>query len=131
MAVVPHVLLQSDADQQETQEWLEALDAVVAHEGPDRARYLIERLTKICAMVVWSFRYSANTPYLNTISTADQPNYPGDPELELRIQAYLRCHCHGGACQQAHQCGWPYRVLCLQRDPVRRGFQLVLEGAYK
>ena len=44
MAVVPHVLLQSDADQQETQEWLEALDAVVAHEGPDRARYLIERL---------------------------------------------------------------------------------------
>ncbi|MBS1209461.1 MAG: pyruvate dehydrogenase component, homodimeric type [Proteobacteria bacterium] len=90
MAAVPHVLLQSDADKQETQEWLEALDAVVAQEGPERARYLIERLIEDLRDGGLEVPYSANTPYLNTIATADQPNYPGDPELELRIQAYLR-----------------------------------------
>ncbi|MEN3112825.1 pyruvate dehydrogenase (acetyl-transferring), homodimeric type [Uliginosibacterium paludis] len=90
MAVVPHVLLQSDADQQETLEWLDALDAVVKNEGPERARYLIERLIEDLRDSGVVLPYSANTLYQNTIPTADQPNYPGDPEIELRIQAYLR-----------------------------------------
>jgi len=30
---------------------------------------------------------SFNTPYCNTISPADQPPYPGDLELERRINA--------------------------------------------
>ena len=90
MAAVPHVLLQSDVDQQETQEWLEALDAIVAHEGPERARYIIERLIEDLRDSGVVVPYSATTLYQNTIPTADQPNYPGDAELELRIQAYLR-----------------------------------------
>ena len=90
MAAVPHVLLQSDADQQETQEWLEALDVVVAKEGPERARYLIERLIEDLRNAGIVLPYSANTLYQNTIPTADQPNYPGDAEIELRVQAYLR-----------------------------------------
>ncbi len=34
----------NDADAQETREWLDALQAVIAAEGPDRAHYLLERL---------------------------------------------------------------------------------------
>ncbi len=90
MAVVPHVFLQPDADQQETQEWLESLDAVIAKEGPERARYLIERLIEDLRDTGTTLPYSANTLYQNTIPTAAQPNYPGNPEIELRIQAYLR-----------------------------------------
>jgi pyruvate dehydrogenase E1 component len=90
MAVVPHVLLRPDADQQETLEWKESLDAVVAKEGPERAQFLIEKLIDELSNIGVTIPYSANSPYLNTIPTADQPNYPGDPEIELRIQAYLR-----------------------------------------
>ncbi|MBK9395496.1 MAG: pyruvate dehydrogenase (acetyl-transferring), homodimeric type [Uliginosibacterium sp.] len=90
MAAVPHVLLQSDPDTQETQEWLDALNGVIANEGPERARYLIERLIEDAREGGLPVPYSASSPYLNSISTADQPNYPGDPEIEHRIQAYLR-----------------------------------------
>lgn len=90
MAALPHVLLQSDPDARETQEWLEALDGVIKHEGPERARYLIERLIEDARDEGLLIPYSANTLYLNTITTAEQPNYPGDPEIEQRIQAYLR-----------------------------------------
>lgn len=90
MAAVPHVLLQSDADRQETQEWLDALSGVITQEGKERARYLIERLIEDAREDGVDIPYSASTPYLNSIATVDQPNYPGDPEIELRIQAYLR-----------------------------------------
>ncbi|WP_018609310.1 pyruvate dehydrogenase (acetyl-transferring), homodimeric type [Uliginosibacterium gangwonense] len=90
MAAVPHVLLQSDADRQETQEWLDALSGVITQEGKERARYLIERLIEDAREDGVDIPYSASTSYLNSIATVDQPNYPGDPEIELRIQAYLR-----------------------------------------
>jgi pyruvate dehydrogenase E1 component len=37
-------MLQQDIDPQETREWLEALDAVVEHEGSGRAQHLLERV---------------------------------------------------------------------------------------
>ncbi len=33
-----------DTDAQETREWLEALDAVISAEGPERAHFLLEKL---------------------------------------------------------------------------------------
>src|SRR5579875_1394409 len=35
-----------DLDTLETREWLEALDAVLAHDGPDRARELLTRVVE-------------------------------------------------------------------------------------
>jgi pyruvate dehydrogenase E1 component len=90
MAEMPHVLLQSDPDARETQEWLEALNAVIAQEGPDRAHYLIERLIEAAREDGIDLPYSATTAYLNTIPSDQQPKYPGDPAIEERIQAYLR-----------------------------------------
>ena len=90
MAEMPHVLLQSDPDARETQEWLEALDAVIAQEGPDRAHYLIERLIDAAREDGIDLPYSATTAYLNTIPSDQQPKYPGDVAIEERIQAYLR-----------------------------------------
>ncbi|MDQ8023094.1 MAG: pyruvate dehydrogenase (acetyl-transferring), homodimeric type [Moraxellaceae bacterium] len=90
MAAVPHVLLQSDPDARETQEWLEALSAVMSQEGPERAHYLIERLIEAAREAGVDIPYSANTAYINTIPTELQPKYPGNTAIEERIQAYLR-----------------------------------------
>ena len=35
-----------DVDPQETQEWLDALDSVIRHEGAERAQYLLEQLVE-------------------------------------------------------------------------------------
>ena len=90
MAALPNVLLQSDADAQETQEWLDALAGVIAKEGPERAHYLLERLIEAARQQGADIPYSANTAYINTIPAALQPKYPGDTALENRIQAFLR-----------------------------------------
>ncbi|MEY2633534.1 MAG: hypothetical protein RIR00_2188, partial [Pseudomonadota bacterium] len=37
LPVIPNLV---DADPQETQEWIDALEAVIAQEGPERAHYL-------------------------------------------------------------------------------------------
>ncbi len=90
MASLPNVLLQSDTDAQETQEWLEALAGVLAQEGPERAHYLIERLIEGAREEGVDIPYSANTAYINTIPADQQPKYPGDVNIEQRIQAFLR-----------------------------------------
>ena len=74
----------------ETQEWLEALEAVLDREGPARAHYLIERLTEVARRSGSRIPYSPHTAYLNTIPTGLEPVYPGDPVLEERLRSYIR-----------------------------------------
>ena len=79
-----------DIDPQETQEWLEALDAVLEHEGADRAHYLIERLIDKARRSGAYIPHSANTAYLNTIPLTQQEPYPGNRALENRIRSFIR-----------------------------------------
>ncbi|MGH8427235.1 MAG: pyruvate dehydrogenase (acetyl-transferring), homodimeric type [Gammaproteobacteria bacterium] len=79
-----------DTDPDETREWLDSLSSVVAAEGLERAHFLIERLIDQARRNGANLPYSANTAYLNTIHPNQQPPYPGDLELERRIEAYLR-----------------------------------------
>ena len=44
MAAVPQFPAANDPDALETQEWLDALEAVLEREGAERAHYLLERL---------------------------------------------------------------------------------------
>ncbi|THF65803.1 pyruvate dehydrogenase (acetyl-transferring), homodimeric type [Pseudothauera nasutitermitis] len=85
-----NVLLQPDPDTQETQEWLEALAAVVEHEGAERAHYLIEKLIESAREDGVDIPYSANTQYINTIPADAQPAYPGNPDLEIKLHSYIR-----------------------------------------
>ena len=85
-----NALLQNDPDEQETREWLEALDGVITQEGPERAHYLIERLIDSAQQQGADIPYSANTQYINTIPVDLQPPYPGDPDMELKIHSYIR-----------------------------------------
>ena len=90
MAALPNVLLQSDPDSQETQEWLDALEAVIEHEGDERAHYLIERLLELARRAGVNLPYSATTAYVNTIPVDKQIQAPGNYEIEHRIRSYIR-----------------------------------------
>jgi pyruvate dehydrogenase E1 component len=74
----------------ETQEWLEALEAVLDREGPERAHFLIERLIDLARRSGAHIPYSPNTAYLNTIPPGLEPAYPGNLVLEERIRSYIR-----------------------------------------
>ncbi len=79
-----------DLDPEETREWLESLASVLTVEGTERAHFLIEQLIDQARRSGAYLPYSPNTAYVNTIPTSQQPQYPGDRELEKRIEAYLR-----------------------------------------
>ena len=83
-------LASSDADPQETREWLDALEAVIAQEGPGRAHFLLEQLIALGHQTGINMPYSANTEYTNTIPADQQPVTPGDYELEQKIRDYAR-----------------------------------------
>ena len=79
-----------DTDPQETQEWLDALDAVMDVEGTDRSHYLLERLIDKARRSGVNLPYSARTAYINTIPPQSETYTPGNPELEWRIRSINR-----------------------------------------
>ena len=79
-----------DIDPQETREWLDAMRAVVVHEGRDRAHYLLDQLIEQDHAAAGRYAAPRTTPYVNTVRVADQPAFPGDVNIELRLDAYLR-----------------------------------------
>ncbi|ENO94982.1 pyruvate dehydrogenase subunit E1 [Thauera phenylacetica B4P] len=81
---------QGDIDIRETAEWIEALEGVVANEGPARAHYLIETLIATARQEGVNIPYSATTEYINTIPAEQQPPYPGDPDMEIKLHSYIR-----------------------------------------
>ena len=83
-------LERSDSDPQETAEWMEALDAVVACVGRDRAQYLVDRLAEHAFSLGIESSRTRITPYANTIRLDQQAPYPGNLELEERLAAALR-----------------------------------------
>ena len=94
MSAVPHFPPAAndprDVDVQETQEWIEALDAVVEREGPERAHYLISRLSEKARRSGAYIPFSANTAYINTIPVHLEEHSPGDAAIEERIRSYVR-----------------------------------------
>ena len=79
-----------DVDPQETQEWLDAIDGVLEHEGPDRAHFLIEQVIDKSRRSGAYMPFSANTAYINTIPVDKQVRIPGDQTIEQRIRSYVR-----------------------------------------
>ena len=79
-----------DPDAQETQEWLDALDGVLRHEGPARAKQLIEELVAKAQRGGAHVSLGVQTPYINTIPPSEEPPMPGSDELETRLRHYVR-----------------------------------------
>jgi pyruvate dehydrogenase E1 component len=79
-----------DIDPTETQEWVESIDSVMRAQGPQRAHFLLEKLVDFTRRSGAYLPFKPNTAYLNTISKAQEPDYPGDRSIERRNEAYLR-----------------------------------------
>ena len=90
MSAVPEVPATNDPDSLETQEWLDALEAVLEREGAERAHYLLEKLIDKARRSGAYLPYKAQTAYLNTIPPHMEERSPGDAALEDRIRAYCR-----------------------------------------
>ena len=90
MTTSKEVVPGNDPDGQETQEWLEALGGVIEHEGTQRAHFLIEKLIENAREEGIDIPYSATTQYINTIRADQQPKYPGDPDMEIKLHSYIR-----------------------------------------
>ncbi len=80
----------ADVDAVETSEWLEAIDAVVAHDGPDRARQILTRVLERAQHAGAGPIASLNTPYVNTIPPEREAELPGDPAVERRLRSIIR-----------------------------------------
>ncbi|WP_017444923.1 pyruvate dehydrogenase (acetyl-transferring), homodimeric type [Gayadomonas joobiniege] len=83
-------VLNHDVDPIETTEWLDALESVLEQEGPERAHYLLEKLIDTSRRNGAHMPFTSTTGYVNTIPAGQEPNMPGDRELEARIRAAIR-----------------------------------------
>ena len=79
-----------DIDPQETREWLESIESVLRADGADRVRFLLEALSEHSARAGAAAPFEAATAYVNTFRPEDEPDHPGDPELEERLLSYIR-----------------------------------------
>jgi len=79
-----------DVDAAETQEWVDALVAVIENEGVERAHFLLEQLIDKARRSGANLPYSANTAYVNTIAPHLEAPIPGDRAIENRIKSYIR-----------------------------------------
>src|SRR5262245_56692675 len=90
MAALPDFSAANDPDVFETQEWLDALEAVIEREGAERAHFLLEKLIDKARRSGAYIPFSPNTAYINTIPPHMEERSPGDAALEERIRSYCR-----------------------------------------
>ncbi len=79
-----------DNDPEETREWLEALEAVIDREGPERAHWIIERLIEKSRRSGAYIPFQPHTAYCNTIPAHSEARSPGDHALEWKIRSLVR-----------------------------------------
>ena len=87
---IDHQHLSQDPDPQETSEWREAFDALVATQGAARARQILDELSRSARTQRIGWQPELCTPYVNTINVSEQPVFPGDLAVEERIAALMR-----------------------------------------
>ena len=71
-----------DANPDETAEWRDAFLALVATEGPERARFMLDEMARMARAQRIGWQPDLNTPYVNTVSVESQPVFPGDLAVE-------------------------------------------------
>jgi len=79
-----------DTNPEETAEWREALLSLLANEGPERVNQILNSLTAVARQHRTGWLPDLNTPYVNSISVDDQPEFPGDIQIEERLTSIMR-----------------------------------------
>ena len=79
-----------DIDPVETGEWIDSLEDVVETAGKERARFILYRLLKRARQLQVGLPSLTQTRYINTISPEQEPYFPGDEAMELRVRRMIR-----------------------------------------
>ncbi len=80
----------SDRDPQETRDWIESIESVIEHSGPERARYLLKRVWKSARQLGGAPVGPLTTDFVNTIPRHREAPFPGDEHMEKRIRRIVR-----------------------------------------
>src|SRR5450830_1323196 len=79
-----------DPDPQESTEWRDAFSALIAAQGPERARFMLDELACQARTQRVGWQPDLCTPYVNTIGVDQQPVFPGDLAVEERLGSLMR-----------------------------------------
>jgi pyruvate dehydrogenase E1 component len=80
-----------DRDPAETQDWVDSLDSIVeTGGGKERAQFILYKLLKRARQLQIGLPPLTETRYINTISPEQEPTFPGDEAMELRIRRMVR-----------------------------------------
>ena len=90
-------------------EWRAALEDIRREYGDEGVRALLRRLQEYSVdQGVTLSDALLNTPYINTLSPSEQPHYPGDLDIEKRIENIIRWNAAGRPCLTTAACGAGY-----------------------
>ena len=79
-----------EIDPAEIEEWADSLDAVIDRHGLRAASRLLQGLTRRATLQGVDLPFTANTPYINTVSPEEETQYPGDRDIEAQIKSLVR-----------------------------------------
>ncbi len=82
--------LDADTDAQETQEWLDSVDALVAMHGTGRAQQILSQTVEHARRGGVEVGMPLITDYVNTIRPESEAPFPGDEAMETRLRHYMR-----------------------------------------
>ena len=74
----------------ETREWIEALDDIVQSEGPEKASYILSKLAERLTQKGTIPSFNLTTPFRNTIPLSEEARMPGELFMERKIRSYIR-----------------------------------------
>ena len=86
----PYLAGTLDRDPAETAEWVESLDTLVGQLGHERAREIMLSLLSRSQELRLGIPMVPTTDYVNTIAPEDEPEFPGDEDIERRYRAWIR-----------------------------------------
>ena len=86
----PSLAASDDPNPLETAEWRDAFLALLATEGPERARFMLDNLVQLANMAHVQWQPDLVTPYVNTVAVEQQPAFPGDLAIEERLGSLMR-----------------------------------------
>lgn len=89
-----HQIPSDNVGSAETQRWMQAaeqvLEAALQNQGRDKATFFLDTLIDRLKASGIDAPGTTQTPYVNSIPLADQPEYPGDWQTEVKIKSYIR-----------------------------------------
>lgn len=79
-----------DSDPEETGEWRQSLDELVEAKGHGRGREIMLSMLGRSKELHLNVPMVPTTDYINTIASENEPDFPGDEELERRYRHWIR-----------------------------------------